>query len=450
MSIANEIQRLQKAKEDIRNSIEAKGVSVPSDTSMSDYSTYIDNIPHEGGGGGQTFEYIKDAEFDEYGRLKRMTFTGNEVPASGYMYSYLEEVILADSVESIGIWAFDYCSSLTSLTIGNGVKTIGNYGIYNCTSLTSLVIPSSVESIGSYGIGYNSGLTSITINAVTPPTLSNVNAFTSTTMCPIYVPEGSVDAYKSASNWSTLNNRIVPIGWEYDYSSGTELRYSGQTEFTHIDVNVITSADTRTNTISNLNNAFIGDNVTEIGERAFSGATRIASINFGNNSKLETIGANAFDSCAFNEFHIPNSVKTIGKSAFSSCRSLKSLVIPNSVTSIGDSTFSNCTGLTSIVIPNSVENIGTYVFNNCYSLKSLTIPNSVTSIGYYAFQNCSGLTEIILTSSTPPTLGSSVFINTNDCPIYVPDESVNAYKTASTYWSTYSTRIKPISERQSY
>jgi len=58
-----------------------------------------------------------------------------------------------------------------------------------------------------------------------------------------------------------------------------------------------------------------------------------------------------------------------------------------------------------------------------------------------AFSNCSGLTGMTINATTPPTLGNSVFANTN-FPIYVPAGSVEAYKTA---WSEYADRIQAIS-----
>lgn len=120
---------------------------------------------------------------------------------------------------------------------------------------------------------------------------------------------------------------------------------------------------------------------------------------------------------------------------------LVSVEIGDCVTSIGMNAFSTCSSLTSITIPNSVTSIGGSAFYYCTSLTSVTIPNSVTSIDYFAFGSCTGLTRITCEAITPPTLGSNAFLNTNDCPIYVPCQSIEAYKTA---WSAYEARIQCV------
>ena len=129
-----------------------------------------------------------------------------------------------------------------------------------------------------------------------------------------------------------------------------------------------------------------------------------------------------------------------GRGAF---RIVTKIEIGNSVTSIGDWAFDGCRSLTSIIIPSGVTSIGMYAFRGCTSLTSINIPSSVTSIGNTAFDSCSSLTSVTVEATTPPTLGRYVFNGTNNCPIYVPSQSVNAYKSASG-WSTYSSRIQAI------
>ena len=72
------------------------------------------------------------------------------------------------SVTSIGNWAFQDCSRLTSVTIPYSVTSIGNYAFEDCIGLTSVDIPNSVTSIGNWAFSSCSGLTSVTIpNSVT-------------------------------------------------------------------------------------------------------------------------------------------------------------------------------------------------------------------------------------------------------------------------------------------
>ena len=123
---------------------------------------------------------------------------------------------------------------------------------------------------------------------------------------------------------------------------------------------------------------------------------------------------------------------------------MKSATIGNCVTTLGESVFEACTRLNTVVIPNTVTTIEQYAFYYCRALTSLNIPSSVTSIGLGAFGWCDTINSITINATTPPTIGLRVFDNTNNCPIYVPARSLNAYKTA-TNWSTYAGRIKPIS-----
>lgn len=140
---------------------------------------------------------------------------------------------------------------------------------------------------------------------------------------------------------------------------------------------------------------------------------------------------------------IPDSVTSIGGNAFGYCTGLTSIVIPDSVTSIGTYAFQSCSGLTNIDIPDSVTSISNQAFQNCSGMTSCTIGSGITSISEAAFKNCRSLTSITVNATTPPTLGTTVFDNTNDCPIYVPSGSVDTYKAASG-WSTYASRIQAI------
>ena len=89
-------------------------------------------------------------------------------------------------------------------------------------------------------------------------------------------------------------------------------------------------------------------------------------------------------------------------------------------------------------------------FGSCVDLTSVAIGSGVTYIGNRAFYDCTGLTSVTVNndgvvSQDIPTLGSNVFDNTDNCPIYVPASAVDTYKAStSTGWSTYASRIEAI------
>ena len=115
------------------------------------------------------------------------------------------------------------------------------------------------------------------------------------------------------------------------------------------------------------------------------------------------------------------------------------------VTVIDSQAFYSKTAMTIVIIPNSVTYIGNNAFRNCSGLTSIDIPSSVTNIGVETFANCTSLTSITIEATTPPWLinGSYTFGNTNNCPIYVPEESVDTYKSANG-WSIIASRIYAI------
>lgn len=122
---------------------------------------------------------------------------------------------------------------------------------------------------------------------------------------------------------------------------------------------------------------------------------------------------------------------------------MTSATIGDCITSIGDYTFQQCYNLSSVTIPSSVTSIGNYSFQYCTSLTSFTFSNTVENIGHHALRGCTNLASITVDRVIPPSLGSSAFENTNNCPIYVPSESVETYK-RKIFWTTYADRIQAI------
>ena len=113
-------------------------------------------------------------------------------------------------------------------------------------------------------------------------------------------------------------------------------------------------------------------------------------------------------------------------------------------TNIGVDVLSYCTQLTSITIPDSVIVIGSGALQFCSALTSIVIGNGVTTIEAGAFMFCGVLTSFTIFATMPPRMpNANAFNSTNNCPIYVPAESVEVYKTA-TNWSSLASRIQAI------
>jgi hypothetical protein len=93
--------------------------------------------------------------------------------------------------------------------MSNTITSIGSAAFANCHGITSITLPSSIEKIGGSAFAGCIKVTSITCNATTPPSLGS-DSFDAT-RGRIFVPSASVEAYKSASGWSTYAPRITAI-----------------------------------------------------------------------------------------------------------------------------------------------------------------------------------------------------------------------------------------------
>ena len=368
--------------------------------------------------------------------------------------SKIKKVVIEEGVTNIGGGVFRECSNLTSITIPNSVTSIGKGAFSGCSGLTSVTIPNSVTSIGSSAFEGCTGLTSITIpNSVTSIEGSAFSGCSGLTSVTIPNSVTSIESYAflncSGLTSITIPNSVTSIG------SFAFLACSGLTSIiveqgnikydSRNDCNAI--IETKSNTlISGCKNTIIPNSVTSIGWAAFCFCTGLTSVTIPNS--VTSIGPQAFYYCTdLTSVTIPNSVTSIGPQAFEGCTDLTSVTIGNSVTSIGSSAFRYCSSLTSITIPNSVTSIGPQAFEGCTDLTSVTIGNSVTSIGSSAFEGCSSLTSITCEASTPPSCFSSSFGKVNKAiPVYVPANSVDAYKKANV-WKDF-TNIQAIPDNQ--
>ena len=350
---------------------------------------------------------LTKAEFASIESLCKIEFySSNSNPLSYAKHLYINgkevtDLVIPNSITSIGSHAFDGCTGLTSVTIPNSVTSIGTCAFEFCSNLTSIAIPESVTSIGSYAFN--------------------------TTAWYNQQPDGLVYAGKVAYKYKGT----MPSGTQIVIKEGT-LEITGTAFYGCTGLKSVT----------------IPESVTSIGKYAFENCSGLTSVTIPNS--VTSIGYEAFNNCSGLTKAEFASIESLCKIKFGDSDSnplyyakhlyingqeVADVVIPNSITSINDYAFSGCTGLTSVTIPNSVTSIGTCAFEFCSNLTSIAIPESVTSIGYSAFYGCSGLTNIYSLAKNPPRISGTTFEGSTPI-VYVPHGCKEKY-TSAIYWKNF-------------
>ena len=142
------------------------------------------------------------------GLVQTFNTASTEVNTHTYTDGIDYHLISLSNYSSIDNGVFKNCIRLTSVIIGNNVTSIGDYAFYGCTGLTSITIPDSVTSIGGDAFYGYTGLKTIRISAMNPPRLYS-NTFDETSIEKIIVPKLLINAYKTATSWSTYADKIV-------------------------------------------------------------------------------------------------------------------------------------------------------------------------------------------------------------------------------------------------
>lgn len=314
-------------------------------------------------------------------------------------------IIFDGDVTEIGENAFYLCENLASITLPEGITSIGTMAMDTCTNLSEVVIPDSVVTIGDHAFNDCFNLSNVVIGenvtTISAWAFSDCVALTSVT-----IPD-------SVS--------IIGEG-AFGACYGLE-RFEGS--------NV--SADGRCLILDGVLKAFAPAGLTEYSIP--EGATSIAMFTFQKLEHLTTV-------------HFPAGLTDIGYKAFEHCYGITSISTAGSdVKIIHSDAFTDCYGLVELNLE-GVEIIDMAAFVRCRSLQSVTIPQSVTLVDHYAFGECDSLTSAYFESTTPPSISSAPFSDWRDEPvlkdlyIYVPTESVEAYKSA-TDWDIYTDSIYP-------
>jgi hypothetical protein len=186
-----------------------------------------------------------------------VSMQGAKVDSTGRGIADITSIAFADGVTLIDSRAYYYCTGLKDLIIPEGMQNIGSYAFSYCSNIKTISLPSSIESLGQQAFSKISELESISIPKDAPitflprnlfwestklqkfivpknvnqmasfvfegcsglvyvdfsnlnaiPSLENSNAFSGVS-AQIVVPDALYEDWITATNWSSLADRIV-------------------------------------------------------------------------------------------------------------------------------------------------------------------------------------------------------------------------------------------------
>lgn len=362
----------------------------------------------------------------------------------------IQEIELPESVESIGVDAFQNCIGLKYVTVPKSVTSMSDTVFKDVPNVTMKVYKDSYAA--SYAEQNNIPCIYLDVEecehawdegtVTTKPTTSTTGVMT----------------YTCTKCGETKTEDIPMLQEEEDISDYTFLELSDGT----YQVRTYTGTDTEVV----VPKTYKGKTVTSIGSNAFKENTKITSITL--QEGMTTLSMNAFWGCSkLSSVTLPDGLLDIGDTAFYLCQALTEITIPDTVNSIGSSAFYGCYNIRTIHIPASVKYIGDWAlycgmefesvtvdedspyfvsidgilyskdmttlyacpskavrtgydipygvttikdmaFKYCRALQTVTVPRTVNKIGNGAFDNCDGLKTLRIPKEVT-SIGSSVF-----------------------------------------
>ena len=382
--------------------------------------------------------------------------------------SSLTSVTIGNSVTSIGEYAFIGCYGLTSLSVEAGntvydsrnncnaiIETATNTLIVGCQNTT---IPNTVTSIGDFAFDGCSGLTSVTIpNSVTSIGYYAFNGCSSLTS--IYVPCGEMERFKQLlNNDSRVKYAPVPYSITINAENGsvtypqtmcddmqlTATPYNGYHFVKWSDGNtdnpreiLLTQDTTFTAEFAVDKSGVCGDDNLltwtfddESKTLAISGkGTLNSNYTFGVEAPTQT-----------ERLIIAEGVTSVGNNAFKDMSStITSLALPSTVTEIGDYAFAgmNNRKFNTLVLPNTIIRIGAHAFDGASYLQTIHFGSTLEEIGDYAFNGCTRVKQMTCLAEITPNVGTDGLTSINSlAELYVPNEYLFDYQIDSN-WSRF-------------
>ena len=338
-------------------------------------------------------------------------FVGNTAITSFDEFQYFTGIEVVGSFGWGSAHGFSGCTSLRSIVLPKSAKSLCNGCFKDTRSLTSLKGTENVTTLGHSSYGNDTFMNS----AVTDVDFSNLQEI--------------------IGNDAFLGSGIKVVNFP-------KLKKLGMGAFKNSKVERVISLGEVTSL----------DGTSDYMRGMFYGCTFLESVALP--KTLHTIGALCFRNCsALKDCNIPESVTTIGAEAFYGASLDGMDIVLKNVQNLQASTFKQ-SKTRSIIMPNVITTAGTIDFAagnfyQCTSLEYTLFGKTLSSIGGGEFNNSSKMGAFVCLANVPPKMAAKCFDNTliasGSGYIYVPNASLEAYKTA-TNWNAYADKIKGIND----
>lgn len=362
-------------------------------------------------------------------------------------FQYFTNITQIKNTNNSNGGAFQGCTNLQSVILPPDATYIGYYAFYGCTNLSEITIPSKVNSFMARSFMNCSSLTTFHFESELPDS-----------------PNINFDSACVSNCSSLVNVYIKDINWWVN-QTGSQCIFSANSLAHHLFLNGV-----------EIVGGLTLSNITKIGYYTFAGCEGITSVVLPNG--VTSIGKNAFQNCkGLTSFTLPSSVTSIGNDCFAGDTNLHNiyisdiaawsqisygtgaavfgyvnsekhlflngtevydLVIPEGMKAVPGSFLEHYSSLTSVKFPNSVKTIGAYTTYYMYDCVKMVLGSGVTSVNsqYCLGRECTSLLYFIIKATTPPSCGTTSITGIRTaCTIYVPEASLDTYKSA-TNWAS--------------
>ena len=322
---------------------------------------------------------------------------GNTYGSQVFVAPYVEKKVFEYTLDDDGNATITkYDGNVRALTIpdtldGYTVVGIGKNAFAKNTYLQSVVIPDTVTVIQESAFAECTNLSSVVLSE----NLVDLGraAFSEIALTAIEIPKSLETAHVSFDNGRDCSDgpfenceKLKIVTFEKGTTHIAQFLFAGCTGIESIQIpqTVVMIKQGGFKNCVNLQNIIMPDVIQQVDNYAFKDCTKLDKI------------------------HIPDNIKKISKELFQDCTALKEIVLSDNITSIEDEAFENCTSLTKVTVGNKVSSIGRDVFSGCTALPQITLPASVQTIGDKAFSHCEALADVKLSEGLT-SIGSYAF-----------------------------------------